>query len=138
MRMSVKVAAVLTFVALAAYAPAGASDGSRGGRPPTALDWSAGIWTGRRHVRGGLGGGRYTRSISAHKPPAARRGRPTWPTSTGRSRRWSAPTRPIAITDLAVHPRTRNAFISVMRGQGPAARPALLRVDGAGGSACQH
>jgi hypothetical protein len=38
----------------------------------------------------------------------------------------------IAITDLAVHPVSRNAFISVMRGQGPDARPALLRVDGAG------
>ncbi|OFW28137.1 MAG: hypothetical protein A3G76_16410 [Acidobacteria bacterium RIFCSPLOWO2_12_FULL_65_11] len=38
----------------------------------------------------------------------------------------------IAITDLAVHPRTRNSFISVMRGQGPAARPAIVRVDGAG------
>ncbi len=37
----------------------------------------------------------------------------------------------IAITDLVVHPVTRNAFISVMRGQGPAARPALFRVDGA-------
>jgi hypothetical protein len=38
----------------------------------------------------------------------------------------------IAITDLVVHPSTHNAFISVMRGQGPAARPALFRVDGAG------
>ena len=38
----------------------------------------------------------------------------------------------IAITDLAVHPRTKNAYIAVMRGQGAAARPALLRVDGAG------
>ncbi len=40
--------------------------------------------------------------------------------------------REIAITDLAVHPKTRNAYISVMRGQGAAAKPALLRVDGAG------
>ncbi|MGB7218648.1 MAG: hypothetical protein WBD07_07555 [Vicinamibacterales bacterium] len=38
----------------------------------------------------------------------------------------------IAITDLAVHPRTRNSYISVMRGQGAAAKPALVRVDGAG------
>lgn len=38
----------------------------------------------------------------------------------------------IAITDLAVHPVTRNSFVSVMRGQGAAARPALMRVDGAG------
>ena len=38
----------------------------------------------------------------------------------------------IIVTDLAVHPRTRNAYISVMRGQGTAGKPALLRVDGAG------
>lgn len=38
----------------------------------------------------------------------------------------------IAITDMVVHPRTHNAYISVMRGQGTAAKPALLRVDGAG------
>jgi len=40
--------------------------------------------------------------------------------------------REIAVTDLAVHPQTRNAFISVMRGQGTASTPVLLRVDGAG------
>jgi hypothetical protein len=40
--------------------------------------------------------------------------------------------REITITDLAVHPRTHNAFVSVMRGQGTGAAPALLRVDGAG------
>lgn len=38
----------------------------------------------------------------------------------------------IAITDLAVHPTTHNAFVAVMRGQGAEARPALFRVDGAG------
>jgi hypothetical protein len=40
--------------------------------------------------------------------------------------------REIQVTDLAVHPKTRNAYISVMRGQGADAKPALLRVDGAG------
>ena len=40
--------------------------------------------------------------------------------------------REIAITDLAVHPRTRNAYVSVMRGQGAGAAPALFRIDGAG------
>jgi hypothetical protein len=37
----------------------------------------------------------------------------------------------IIVTDMVVHPRTKNAFISVMRGQGTAGKPALLRVDGA-------
>jgi hypothetical protein len=40
--------------------------------------------------------------------------------------------REIQVTDLAVHPKTRNAFLSVMRGQGAEAKPVLLRVDGAG------
>lgn len=39
----------------------------------------------------------------------------------------------LLVTDMAVHPGTRNAFISVMRGTGADARPVLLRVDGAGG-----
>ena len=38
----------------------------------------------------------------------------------------------LAVTDLAVHHETRNAFISVVRGRGDGARPVLLRVDGAG------
>jgi hypothetical protein len=40
--------------------------------------------------------------------------------------------REIVVTDLAVHPKSRNAFISVMRGQGAGAQPVLLRADGAG------
>ena len=40
--------------------------------------------------------------------------------------------REITVTDLAVHPKTRNAFASVMRGQGTNAQAALLRIDGAG------
>ena len=40
--------------------------------------------------------------------------------------------REITVTDLIVHPKTRNAFASVMRGQGTNAQPALLRIDGAG------
>jgi len=40
--------------------------------------------------------------------------------------------REIAITDLAVHPRSRNAFVAVMRGQGAGATPVLFRVDGSG------
>ncbi len=38
----------------------------------------------------------------------------------------------ISITDLVVHPRSHNTFVSVMRGQGAGAAPVLLRVDGAG------
>lgn len=38
----------------------------------------------------------------------------------------------VTITDLAVHPTTKQTYLSVMRGTGPEAKPALLRVDGTG------
>lgn len=38
----------------------------------------------------------------------------------------------IAIADLVVDPRTRNSYLSVMRGKGADSKPALFRVDGAG------
>lgn len=38
----------------------------------------------------------------------------------------------IAITDLAVHPKTHHSYLSVMRGQGAGAQAVLVRVDGAG------
>jgi hypothetical protein len=38
----------------------------------------------------------------------------------------------ISVTDLAVHPGTQNTFVSVMRGRGTDAAPALFRVDGSG------
>jgi len=38
----------------------------------------------------------------------------------------------VAVTDLAVHPKTHNAYIAVMRGAGADAKPALVRVDGDG------
>ena len=38
----------------------------------------------------------------------------------------------LLITDAVVNPKTRNTFISVMRGQGAGATPVLVRVDGAG------
>ncbi len=38
----------------------------------------------------------------------------------------------IAITDLAVEPKSRNSYIAVVRGTGADAKPALARVDGNG------
>jgi hypothetical protein len=38
----------------------------------------------------------------------------------------------IAVTDLAIHPRTKQAYIAVMRGAGADAKPALVRIDGDG------
>src|SRR5262249_16705507 len=38
----------------------------------------------------------------------------------------------VVVTDMVVHPKTKNAYISVMRGMGAEAKPALVRVDAAG------
>jgi hypothetical protein len=38
----------------------------------------------------------------------------------------------LTVTDLVVHPKTKNAYISVMRGKGVGAQAALFRVDGNG------
>jgi hypothetical protein len=38
----------------------------------------------------------------------------------------------VAVTDLAVHPTTNNVYVAAMRGTGAAAKPALVRLDGAG------
>jgi len=40
--------------------------------------------------------------------------------------------REITVTDLAVHPTTKNAYVSVMRGQGAGAAATLFRIDGTG------
>jgi hypothetical protein len=38
----------------------------------------------------------------------------------------------VAITDLAVHPTSKNSFVAIRRGEGANAQPALLRIDGVG------
>jgi len=38
----------------------------------------------------------------------------------------------VAITDLAVHPTSKNTFVAIRRGEGASAQPALARIDGAG------
>ena len=38
----------------------------------------------------------------------------------------------VQIADLAIHPKSHNAFLSVMRGKGTDAKPVLVRVDGSG------
>jgi len=38
----------------------------------------------------------------------------------------------VSVKDLVIHPATKNAYLSVMRGTGADAKPALLRVDGDG------
>src|SRR5262245_19099412 len=39
------------------------------------------------------------------------------------------PVSDVVVRDLAVHPRTHNVYLSVMRGAGNAATPLILRID---------
>ena len=41
--------------------------------------------------------------------------------------------RDVQVNDLAVHPKSRNVYLSVSRGRGDDATPVLVKVDGAGG-----
>jgi hypothetical protein len=44
------------------------------------------------------------------------------------------PVKDVLVRDLAVHPRSHNVYLSVMRGAGDAARPAIVRIDRLDGS----
>ena len=46
--------------------------------------------------------------------------------------RAALPDSDVTITDLAVHPTSKNSFVSIRRGEGANAQPALVRIDGAG------
>jgi len=134
MRSLVKFSAVLAFVALTAYAPAVV--------PPTV----AAATGPQLKSLGPLSFGPNGVLLAADPLAAmvyaidlgaqANGGAPGTQDVTGIDQKIAAmlgtDAKDIAITDLAVDQRTHNSYISVMRGQGPAAKPALLRVDGAG------
>ena len=133
MRMSVKVAAVLTFVALAAYAPAGAPTGVAAAGPQLQSIGPLGFGpNGVMYAADSVAGRIYALDLGAQ----ANGGAPGTANVENFTQKVAAmlgtDAAQVAVTDLAVDARTRNSFVSVMRGQGPAARPALLRVDGAG------
>ena len=133
MRSSVKIAAVLAFVALTAYAPTGAPTTAAAAGPQLQ---SIGPLTfgpnGVMYAADSLGGKIYALDLGAQ----ANGGAPGTANVDNLPQKIAAmlgtDAGQVAVTDLVVDSRTRNSFVSVMRGQGPAAQPALLRVDGAG------
>ena len=138
MRSSVKIAAVLAFVALAAYAPSVATIPAIPGTAQAAgpqlqsigpLSFGPG---GVMYAADSLAGKIYALDLGAQ----ASGGAPGTANVDNVTQKIAAmlgtDAAQVTVTDLAVDARTRNSFVSVMRGQGPAARPALLRVDGAG------
>jgi hypothetical protein len=130
----VKLSAVLAFVALTGYAPAAA--------PPMALPAVGPTFASLGPVVFGADGTMFAGDARAATIFAidlgaqANGGAPGTADVANINQKLAAmlgtDVAQVAITDLAVHPRTRNSFISVMRGQGANARPALVRVDGAG------
>jgi len=134
MKSLVKISAVLAFVALAAYAPSLA---------PTAVSAATGAQlqsigpisfgpNGVLLAADSVGATIFALDLGAQ----ANGGAAGTANVTGLDQKVAAAlgtdAKDISIQDLAVDSRTRNSYLSVMRGQGPAAKPALVRVDGAG------
>jgi hypothetical protein len=133
MRTTVKVAAALTFVALAAYAPAGApANVAAAGAQLQSIGPLGFGPNGVMYAADSVAGKIYALDLGAQ----ATGGAPGTANIDNFNQKVAAmlgtDAAQVAITDLAVDARTHNSFVSVMRGQGPAAKPALLRVDGAG------
>jgi hypothetical protein len=132
MRSSVKIAAVFAFVGLTVYAP----------RVATVSPGAAAAAGPQLQAIGPLGFGPNGVLYAAGKIYAldlgaqANGGAPGTANVANITQKIAAmlgtDSAQISVTDLAVDARTHNSFVSIMRGQGPAARPALLRVDGAG------
>jgi hypothetical protein len=133
MRSSVKIAAVLAFVIFAAYTPAVSPSAAAVAGPELQsigpLSFGPG---GVLYAADSLAGKIYALDLGAQ----ANGGAPGTANVANITQKIAGmlgtDALQINVTDLAVDARTHNSFIAVMRGQGPAARPALLRVDGAG------
>jgi hypothetical protein len=133
MRSSIKIAAALAFVALAAYAPTVAPAAAAAAGPQFQSIGPLAFGPGGVLYAADSAAGRiYALDLGAQ----ATGGAPGTANVANITRKIAAmlgtDALQISVTDLAVDARTHNSFVSVMRGQGPAARPALLRVDGAG------
>ena len=133
MRRSVQIAAVLAFVALAAYTPSVAPTTAAAAGPQLQSIGPLGFGpNGVMYAADSLAGKIYALDLGAQ----ANGGAPGTANVENLTRKIGAmlgtDAAQVTITDLIVDSRTRNSYVSVMRGQGPDARPALLRVDGAG------
>ena len=113
--------------------PGAARSGTAGTRPRAAVAQRVGVQSHGRALRGrSAGAAIYALELGEQ----AAGGKAAPPTSPAIDQKIAAllgtDAAAIAITDLVIHPKTHNAYISVMRGTGADAKPALLRVDGDG------
>jgi hypothetical protein len=129
-----KALAVLAFVALAAYTPTFAPQAATaaGGPQLESLGPMSFGSNGILFAADSLGGKIYALDLGAQ----AQGGAAGTANVEGITQKIAAmlgtEAAQVTVTDLQVDPRTRNSYLSVMRGQGPAAKPVLVRVDGAG------
>ena len=136
MRSSVKIAAVLAFVALTAYLPTVATVSTRVAAAAGPELQSIGPLSfgpaGVLYAADSLAGKIYALDLGTQ----ATGGAPGTANVANITQKIAAmlgtDALQVNVTDLAVDARTHNSFVAIMRGQGPDARPALLRVDGAG------
>ena len=134
MRTMIRLSAVLAFVALTAYAPTVAPPAVAAATGPQlrSLGPLGFAPDGMMYVADSAAATIYALDLGAQSTG----GVPGTANIAGIDQKIAAmlgtDTKGITITDLVVHPTTHNSFVSVMRGQGAAAKPALLRVDGAG------
>jgi hypothetical protein len=136
MRSSVKIAAVLAFVALTAYLPTVATVSTRVAAAAGPELQSIGPLsfgpTGVLYAADSLAGKIYALDLGTQ----ATGGAPGTANVANITQKIAAmlgtDALQVNVTDLAVDARTHNSFVAIMRGQGPDAKPALLRVDGAG------
>ena len=136
MRSSVKIAAVLAFVALTVYLPTVATVSTRVAAAAGPELQSIGPLsfgpTGVLYAADSLAGKIYALDLGTQ----ATGGAPGTANVANITQKIAAmlgtDALQVNVTDLAVDARTHNSFVAIMRGQGPDAKPALLRVDGAG------
>src|SRR5262245_41438714 len=131
MRTFMKLFAVCAFVALAAsvptVSPSAASGPQLGSIGPLAFGPNGVLYAGDS-----VGGKIYALDLGAQSQGGAQGTANVENISQKIAGMLGTDAAQIAVTDLAVDQRTHNSYVSVMRGQGAAAKPALFRVDGAG------
>jgi len=131
MRSMFKISAVCAFVALAAYAPMVSPSAASGPQLESIGPLAFGP-NGVLYAADSVGGKIYALELGAQ----ATGGAPGTANVENITQKIAAmlgtDAAQVSVTDLAVDQKTHNSYVSVMRGQGAAAKPALLRVDGAG------
>lgn len=132
MRNLIRLSSAIAFVALIAYAPAVAPSAAAAGPQLRSLGPLTFGPDGTMFAADSLGSAIYAFDLGAQATGGAAGTANVTGIDAKIAMMLGTDAKDIMITDLVVHPTSHNSFVSVMRGQGAAAKPALFRVDGAG------